>query len=107
MQAKIKEYFQIVHNQTQIIPESSLLFADIIENFSLQIKEKQKALENIKSLWKLFLSFNSKPSKNIQKFFENEESKILDEISFAKKSIQYFSDLEKKKLATIAEQNHQ
>ena len=106
---KLKEYFTEMQISTEIHPETSLAFADIIEIFGNKISEKQKILAKYKKSWtcisRPFFILQSKIPAHIKNFFKKEEQKIIEEIIFAKNCIQIFAEIEAQKIQKISKIN--
>lgn len=92
LQEKMQEYFEITRNSQEIHPESSLIFADIVELFSEKMVQSDYLLWKYSKKWNGLLSAFVQTPQIVIDFLKSEEEKILHEITFLKKAIYDFSE---------------
>lgn len=107
--SKLDDFYNLVFHENNFLPETPLLFADIITLLSENFAERKKFLEKYRKLWKdglkVFFIFPMRTPTEVEKIISEEEKNLAGEIKNIQNKIREWAEFEKKKIAIISKQN--
>lgn len=108
-ESKLGDFYDLVFHKNNFLPETPLLFADIITLISQNITIRKKFLQKYRYFWKWRLGYfgiipNTIP-ENVEIMIANAEQNIVNEIANLKEKIREWAEFEKQKIETVSNEN--